>query len=512
MIRHILSAMEGCVYLIGGGPGDPGLLTLRGAELLGRADVVLYDGLSNTDLLRHATHAEQICVGKHGQTRIWQQQEIIAEMLRHARAGRTVARLKGGDPAVFARTAEEAESLRAAGIRFEIVPGITAALAAGSYAGIPITHRRHASAVALVTGHEEPEKADSALDWDALARFPGTLVIYMGVTTAHTWTRALIDGGKAPSTPAAILRQLSLSDQRVIRCRLDEVAEALTPATKLRPPVIVIVGEVAAMAHSFSWFETRPMFGTTILLTRERRRNDRFIDRIHDLGASVIQAPVIEIGPPQSYAELDQAIEEIPKTDYLAFTSRNGVDSFLSRYLELRGDLRGLAGVRLAVVGVGTADALRPYHLRADIVPEEFSARGLADCLGPDVMGKRVTWFRASRGPDTLKELLTQRGAHVNAVVAYEHRDVATLSERVRQQMAAGSIDWCTVTSDAIARSLVRLFGDSLRRCQLASISPAVSATLTQLGFPPTVQASRATVPDLIDAIEATVRDSFEPS
>ncbi len=242
--------MSGRVYLIGAGPGDPGLLTLRGAELLARADVVLYDGLSNADLLRHAPRAEQICVGKHGQSRIWRQEEIIEEMLRHALAGKTVARLKGGDPAVFARTAEEAEAVHQAGIPLEIVPGITAALAAGSYAGIPVTHRGLASAVALVTGHEEPSKSESALDWDALAKFPGTLVIYMGVTTAETWTRLLIEGGKSPQTPVAIIRRCSLPDQLTIHCRLSEVPKQLSPANKIRPPVIVIVGEVARLGET----------------------------------------------------------------------------------------------------------------------------------------------------------------------------------------------------------------------------------------------------------------------
>ena len=208
--RKMLS-MNGRVFLIGAGPGDPGLLTLRGCELLGRADVVLYDGLSNAELLRHAPNAEHICVGKHGSSPIWRQSEIIDEMLRHARAGKTVARLKGGDPAVFARTAEEVAALQEAQIPLEVVPGITAALAAGSYAGIPVTHRGLASAVAMVTGHEEPGKAESALDWDALARFPGTLVIYMGVTTASTWTRALLNAGKSPYTPAAIIPSLQSS-------------------------------------------------------------------------------------------------------------------------------------------------------------------------------------------------------------------------------------------------------------------------------------------------------------
>ena len=254
--------MKGAVYLIGAGPGDPGLLTLRGAELLAKADVVLYDGLSNPALLSHAPQAEQICVGKHGKSRIWKQLEIIDEILSHAKAGKIVVRLKGGDPAVFARTAEEAEAVLKEDIPLEIVPGITAALAAGSFAGIPITHRGLASAVALVTGHEEPSKSKSALDWDALARFPGTLVIYMGVTTAEFWTEALLRAGKAADTPAALVRRCSLPDQQTIHCRLDEVAEQLNPASRFRPPVIVILGAVTQLAETMNWIKDRPLLGT----------------------------------------------------------------------------------------------------------------------------------------------------------------------------------------------------------------------------------------------------------
>lgn len=253
----------GFVALVGAGPGHPELLTLRGCNWLSRCDVVLYDGLSNTDMLVHSPQAECICVGKHGQSRIWKQTEIIDEILRHALLGKTVVRLKGGDPAVFARTSEEVDALVAAAIPFEVVPGITAALAAGSYAGIPITHRGIASAVALVTGHEEPGKPESAIDWSALAVFPGTLVIYMGVTTAEAWTTALIEAGKDPATPCAIVRRCSMNDQQQIHCRLDDVAGHLTPASRFRPPVITIVGEVTRLAETMDWFSKRPLHGRT---------------------------------------------------------------------------------------------------------------------------------------------------------------------------------------------------------------------------------------------------------
>ena len=290
-----MDPMKGPVYLIGAGPGDPGLLTLRGAQLLAKADVVLYDGLSNTDLLRHAPSADHISVGKHGQTRIWRQEEIIDEILRHAEAGKSVARLKGGDPAVFARTAEEVAALKKAEISFEIVPGITAALAASSFAGIPVTHRGLASAVALVTGHEEPGKKESALDWQALARFPGTLVIYMGVTTAEAWTQALLDAGKAPETPTARIRRCSLPDQQSIRCRLDEVADRLTPAIKFRPPVIVIIGPVTELAESMDWISKRPLFGQTILVTRPADQASALAGPLRDLGATVLLLSLIHI-------------------------------------------------------------------------------------------------------------------------------------------------------------------------------------------------------------------------
>jgi len=493
--------MSGFVYLIGAGPGDPGLLTLRGAELLARADVVLYDGLSNSDMLVHAPTATHICVGKHGQSRIWTQDEIIAEMLRHARAGARVARLKGGDPAVFARTAEEAEALRAAEIPFEIVPGITAALAAGSYAGIPITHRRYASAVALVTGHEEPGKSESSLDWDALARFPGTLVVYMGVTTVRVWTTALIDAGKSPDTPVAILRRCSLADQQTIHCRLDEVADQLTPASKLRPPVIVIIGEVTRLGETMAWFESRTLFRQTILVTRSEQQANELSGPLRELGATVIEQPAIEIDEPADWRAVDTLIDQLSSFDYLVFSSRNGVHYFLNRVLTRGGDMRSLAPVKLAVVGQKTAGALLDYHLKADLVPSDFSSNSLATMFAPLASGKRFALLRASRGPDSLATSLEQAGASVTQVVAYSHRDVLAADPLVTEKFQRGEIDWVTVTSAAIAQSLVRLFGEALRSAKIASLSPAISLTLSDLGLHVAAEATEATMQSLLEAI-----------
>ena len=492
--------------MIGAGPGDPGLLTLRGAELLSRADVVLYDGLSNAEILSHAPRAEHICVGKHGQSRIWTQDEINAEMLRHAIGGARVARLKGGDPAVFARTAEEAQSLREAGIPFEIVPGITAALAAGSYAGIPITHRRYASAVALVTGHEEPGKAESAIDWQSLATFPGTLVVYMGVTTARTWTSALIDAGKSPATPTAILRRCSLPDQKSIHCRLDEVAGHLTPATKFRPPVIVIVGEVTQLAESMAWYENRVLFGQTVLVTRSEQQASEVTSVLRELGAEVLEQPAIEISKLEDFTSLDAFIESLTpnqpaSTDVLIFSSRNGVTYFLDRMLELGHDMRLLASLKIGVVGKRTAERLGEYHLRPDFVPDDFSALALAKQLAPIAPGKRFVLVRASRGPDTLCEALQQAGGRVSQVVAYQHRDVEVASDAIMQKMERSEIDWVTVTSAAIAHSLARMLGPAMKSAKLASLSPAITGLLEELGYEVAAQAKEATMQSLIEAI-----------
>ncbi|MGB7345384.1 MAG: uroporphyrinogen-III C-methyltransferase [Pirellulaceae bacterium] len=492
----------GIVYLIGAGPGDPGLLTLRGAELLGRSDVVLYDGLSNADLLRHAPSAQHICVGKHGQQRIWRQEEIIAEMLRHAAAGLKVARLKGGDPAVFARTAEEVDALRDADVSFEIVPGITAALAAGSYAGIPVTHRKLASAVALVTGHEEPGKSESALDWDALAKFPGTLVIYMGVTTAQSWTNSLITAGKSPDTPVALVRRCSHNDQQTIHCRLDEVAERLTPASKFRPPMIAILGEVTRLAESMSWAEHRPLFGQTILVTRPADQAETLASPLRELGAHVLLQPVIAIGPPDDWTDVDSAIAELNACEILIFCSRNGVRFFLDHMLHKVGDIRHLQAPDIAAVGSQTANALREYYLTADIVPEDFSADSLAKLLSPGVEGMKITIVRASRGKDTLADSLKSAGADVTQVVAYNNTDVKEADAKITAAMRAGQIDWVTVTSSATAENLHRLFGEDLKQTKLASLSPITSKTLTNLGYEVAAEADPYTMQSLVQAIE----------
>ena len=492
----------GRVYLVGAGPGAPGLITLRGVECLGRADVVLYDYLVNPRILRHAPlQVERVCLGRHGRDRIVPQTEINARMVAEARAGRTVVRLKGGDPAVFGRAAEEVAALREAGIPFEIVPGITAALAAGSHAGIAVTHRDLASAVALVTGHQQDEEPATDLDYASLASFPGTLVFYMGMTTAEKWTHALIAAGRTADTPAAIIRRCTWPDQETIHCTLGTVAEEVA-RRHLRPPAIVIVGEVA-QSRGLSWFEERPLFGQTVLVTRPGEQGIEMADRLSELGATTLLQPAIRIEEPADWGPVDAALARLADFDWLVFSSANGVRFLMERLLSRHGDLRALGHIHLAAIGPRTAEALATYHLKADAAPpEDFRAEGLAAELVGVAPGRRFLLARASRGRELLAEALTMAGGHVTQVVVYASRDVESPEREIAEALEAGRIDWITVTSSAIARSLAQLFGEKLKQARLASISPITSAAIRELGHSPAVEAKSFTTEGLIRAIE----------
>ncbi len=493
---------QGKVFLVGGGPGDPGLLTLRGAQCLRAADVVLYDYLINPHVLANARESAQlICLGRHGRDRILSQDEINAAMVEHARSGKQVVRLKGGDPIVFARIAEEIAALEAAGLPYEIVPGITAALSVGSYAGIPLTQGDAASAVALVTGRERDDKPAS-LDYAGLAEFPGTLVFYMGITTAPAWSAALLAAGKSAETPVAIVRRVSMPDQQTIQCTLGTVVAEIR-ARKLRPPAMIIVGEVARAATLHDWFGERPLFGKRVLVTRAAHQAPELVTRLCELGADVVVQPAIEIAPPEDWCPVDLAIQNLANYDWLVFSSSNGVRRFFERLLATR-DLRALGGLRIAAIGPGSAEELARYHLRADLVPEEYRAEALANSLQEEAArGARFLLLRASRGREVLAEQLAGQGGHVEQVVVYTSRDVDAAEPEVLSQLAEGKIDWVTVTSSAIGRSLVRLLGDNLRTARLVSISPITSATLLELGHQASAEARQYTMSGLIAALLA---------
>ncbi|MCE9605962.1 MAG: uroporphyrinogen-III C-methyltransferase [Planctomycetia bacterium] len=491
------------VSLVGAGPGDPRLITLRGVERLQAADVVLYDYLVNAELLEHCRcDAELICLGKHGRDRILSQAEINARMTAAGLAGKRVVRLKGGDPAVFARFGEERDALEAAGLTYEVVPGITTALAAGSHAGIALTDRHCASAVALVTGHEQDEQQATKLDYGALAQFPGTLVFYMGVTNAAEWTGALIAAGKPASTPVAVVRRCSWPDQTTLITTLGEVAATMRDA-KLRPPVLTIVGETVDSRSTHSWFTERPLFGQKILVTRPTEQATAVRNRLRELGAEVLIQPAIEIGEPESWELVDEALRNLKRFDWMVFSSVNGVRAVMGRLRHLGLDARSLAPVRLAAIGPGTADCLNEYQLRADLVPQEFRAEALAAELAAEIVRGRSRFLliRASRGREILADTLRAAGGEVEQVVAYRSTDVAAPQAEIAAALAAGKIDWVSVTSSAIARSLAVLFGDGLRKTKLASISPITSAVLRELGYEPAAEATTYTLDGVVAAI-----------
>ncbi|MCR4412093.1 MAG: uroporphyrinogen-III C-methyltransferase [Thermoguttaceae bacterium] len=494
----------GKVFFVGAGPGDPGLVTLRGVHCLRQADLVLYDYLVNALVLRHSPpSAEMVGLGHHA-TKTIDQEAINRLMIEAAWAGKTVVRLKGGDPMVFGRSAEEIQAIESAGVPFEIVPGVTAATAAAAYTGISITHADYSSAVALVTGQERHSKGAPPLDYAALARFPGTVVFYMGVTSAARWSQAMLREGKPAETPVAIVRRCSWTDQSTYRCTLATVAETIA-AENIRPPAVILVGEVVAHAGRDSWFTQRPLFGQRILVTRPRQQVEAFADLLADYGAEVLVQPAIEIADPHDWTPVDRALGRLDEYDWVVFSSANGVNRFLDRLPRLGRDLRALAPVKLAAIGPGTAEALAAYRLRADLVPEQYRAEALAEALVEQAPGRRFLLVRASRGREVLAERLAAAGGAVEQVVAYQSLDVAQPDPDIAAALRDGRIDWITVTSSAIAKSLGRLFGDDLRRAKLASISPITSETLRSLGYAPAVEATEYTMNGLAAAILASV-------
>ncbi|MFT5527080.1 MAG: uroporphyrinogen III methyltransferase/synthase, partial [Pirellulaceae bacterium] len=450
----------------------------------------------------------------HGNSRIWSQAEINQALVARANSGKVVVRLKGGDPGVFARGAEEAEVLAAENIPFEIIPGITAALAAGSYAGVPITHRDHASAVAFITGQQRAEtEQQTELDYKALANFPGTLVFYMGVTTVAQWSEGLLRAGKDPATPTALIRRCSFADQQSWFTTLGEVAEMVEG--KIRPPVVVIVGQVANLASTLSWFDKRPLYGQRILVTRAASDRDKLSERLTRLGGNVFSQPTIKISPPSDWQPVDAIIQMLSDAgsaavDWLLFSSSNGVQHFMQRLLEQH-DTRILGRTKIATVGASTAEALEQYHLKADLVPQQRRAESLAtELIEASSSPLNVVSIRASRGRDVLTQMLTEAGHNINEVAAYEHSDVVQSDEDIATALKNGEFDWVTVTSSAIARSLVQMFGSDLQKTKLVSISPITSDTLRELGFSPAAEATTYDMEGVVDAIMQTAGESGE--
>lgn len=499
------TSQTGFVYLVGAGPGDPGLLTLRGAECLSRADLVLYDGLVNPLLLRYSrASAERTNRADGPAGRMIPQEEINARLIEAAREGKVVVRLKGGDPFIFGRGSEEAAALTSAGIPFEVVPGITAATAAAVYTGISLTHRDHASAVAFVTGHEDPTKS-SALDYSSLARFPGTLVFYMGLHRLPLIAQSLISAGKSPDTPTCVVSRATTPRQRTVIGTLATIPQMAKEA-ELHAPSLVIVGDCVRVREQVEWFEQRPLFGQVVGIPRPADQGDETALRLVELGGDPVLLPTIEIAPPENWTAIDAALARLGTFDWVVFTSVNGVHGLLGRLWETGGDTRKLGNCRLAAIGPGTAAALAKYSLRPDLVPVEYRAEALADELKPHVVGKRILWVRASRGRDVLPVELTAAGAQFEQVVVYQNRDVAQLPADATHRIENGELNWIALSSPSIARNLARILSPQAKswlgtKTKLVSISPVTSAAAKDVGLPIAAEAREYTWEGLFQAM-----------
>jgi uroporphyrinogen III methyltransferase/synthase len=494
--------MSGRVYLVGAGPGDPGLLTARALELIADADVILYDRLIPATSLDGArADAELVYVGKEGRGPSMPQEQIDRLLVEHGRAGRRVVRLKGGDPFVFGRGGEEALILREAGIAFEVVPGVTSGVAAPAYAGIPVTHRDRASAVALITGHEDPAKPESAIDWPALAGFPGTLVFYMGVKQLPRIAEQLIAGGRPADEPVAVIERGTLPGQRTVVATLATIAEVAV-AEAIRPPSITVVGPVAGLREEgLRWFEERPLAGRSIAVTRARTQASGLAKRLRALGAEVVETPAIKIVP------VDGPPVDPRGYDLVCLTSPTGVHALFERLAGGGLDARALHGAHVAAIGPGTARALREHGVIADVVPEQFVAESLVEALA-DVPVARALIARARVARDVLPDALRACGAEVDVVELYE-----TVAERLSEVelAAARAADYVTFTSSSTVRFLLDagggpgpdgVLGDGAR---LVSIGPATSTMLREHGLTPHVEAERHDVDGLVAALVADV-------
>ncbi len=483
------------VYLVGAGPGDPELITLKARRLLESADVILYDHLANPALLAFApAAAELIYVGKKKSDHAFSQEQICELLVERGRRGLNVVRLKGGDPFIFGRGGEEAEALADARLAFEVVPGVTSPLGIAAYTGVPLTHRDHTSVVTFITGHDVAN-----IDWGKVGTSE-TLVIFMGLSQFDEIASRIVEGGRAASTPAMVVRWGTRPNQEVLAGTLATLP-AMIHDHGLKPPATIIVGDVVGLRGKLSWFEKLPLAGQRIVVTRAKDQADSLSTPLRHLGAEVVELPTIEIQPAQNYGPLDTAIKGLSDYDWLIFTSVNGVRFFLERLDKSAMDLRGIRG-RLCAIGPATRDALERFHLKVDVMADEYVAEGLLRSLEAFELNRtRVLIARAAVARDILPDELRKRGAHVDVVEAYRTGVPVDLAARAAGVLASKT-DWVTFTSSSTANNLISACGaDALRGVRVASIGPVTSATLNDAGVPVNVEASPHTVPGLIEGI-----------
>jgi uroporphyrinogen III methyltransferase / synthase len=501
---------KGSVYLVGAGPGDAGLLTMRGAELLSRADVVVYDALVNPDLLRLAPRtAEIIYGGKRAKDHAIPQEELNALLVSKAKSGKTVVRLKGGDPYIFGRGGEEAEELAAANIPFEVVPGVSSIVAAPNYAGIPITHRDHCSSFTVITGHEDPTKEESSIDWEQVARTPGTKVILMGVERIASLASSLMAGGMSPDTPVGMVRWGTTGRQRSIEGTLQTIADVVAKSG-FKAPAVTVIGDVVKLRRRLNWAEKRPLFGKRIVVTRTREQASQLTQQLTERGAEVLEVPTIRIEAPDERQALVECMAGLGEYDWIVFTSPNGVTQFFEFFFRSFEDVRDLGAVRFAAVGPATAAKLKELHLKVDLMPERYLTNEIASAFKSyqDIENVRILLLRAQVANPELVQALEKLGAIVDDVSVYK-----TVPETEDRNGAAARLnedgaDWITFTSSSTVQNFHTRFNlpELLKRfpsLRTASIGPETSKALLALGLTPSVEARVHTIDGLVQALES---------
>jgi uroporphyrinogen III methyltransferase/synthase len=499
--------MKAKVYLVGAGPGDPGLITVKGKECIQTADVIIYDYLASPALLKYARKsAELIYVGKKGGDHTLSQDQINALIVEKAKTGGTVTRLKGGDPFIFGRGGEEAEVLFKAGVSFEIVPGVTSAIAAPAYAGIPLTHRKLTSTLAFVTGHEDPKKEETSINWAALATGIGTLVFLMGVKNLPKITRQLMDHGKSPGTPVALVRWGTTPSQVTVSGTLETIVEKVR-STGLKAPALIVVGDVVNLRPTLKWFEKRPLLGKRIIVTRARQQASDLVGQLSDLGAECLEYPTIRIIAPKDPEPLQQALKNLPTYDWIVFTSVNGVIHFFEHLFAAGKDVRALSKMQTAAIGPATAEQLRKFGLYSDIVPEAYRAESVVEAFKEmNLKGKKVLLPRAREARPILPVELTKMGAQVDEIPAYETLKATENAGDLTKQLEEKRVDLITFTSSSTVKNFKALlppdsFKKLMRGVVIASIGPITTDTAKQLDFDVHISAEPFTIPGLVEAI-----------
>lgn len=497
----------GIVYLVGAGPGDPGLITVKGLECIKKAEVLVYDRLAAKRLLSYAPkNCEMIYVGKLPDRHTLRQEEINQLLVDKGLAGKIVTRLKGGDPYVYGRGGEEGELLRANGVPFEVVPGITSAIAVPAYAGIPVTHRDCTSSFAIITGHEDPNKTASSIAWDKIATGIGTLVFLMGVGNLSMIVKNLVENGRAATTPVALIRWGTRPEQQVLTGTLADIVAKVAEAG-FTSPAIIIVGEVVKLRETLSWFEEKPFFGKRVVVTRSREQASDLSRRIEEMGGEAWEFPAIEIVEPEDFAPMDEAIAKLDSYQWLIFTSVNGVDSFFSRLRLLGRDIRALNGVKLCAIGPKTKERLEEMCLSVEYVPSEYVAEAIiAGLRGKLQPGERVLLPRADIARAILPEsLANEMGAVVDNVVAYRTVRGDGDAELLKELLAEKMIHYITFTSSSTVKNFVEMLAaenivESLQGVKLISIGPITSQAARDLGLTIDLEASEYTIDGLLEA------------